>query len=175
MRPSASLMLRFIQPAEVLEHHAPLLGRETGELVPRRIADFRACAGRPREEPGRNVDAVTRRGATGALFLFIRLVAGQAAAGVEQFAIEALLALDRAAVEPSGLQLTSKLTGLLRQGARRAGIASRLQALELLGQLALAVGELPPPLHHRVAACPHHRQQPLRAAVHSLLLLRPAG
>src|SRR5712664_2543975 len=164
-------MLRLIQPAEVLEHHAPLLGRETGELVPRRVADFRPCAGRPRKERGGNVDAVTGRRATGALLLFIRLLAGQAAAGVEQLAIQALLSLDRPTVEASGLQLPSQLTGLLRQGARGAGIASRLQALELLGELTLAVGELTDPLHHRIAAHSHHRQEPLRVAVHSLLLL----
>src|SRR5881397_1647576 len=106
--PSATLMLRFIQPAEVLEHHAPLLGRETGELVPRRVADFRPCAGRSREERGGNVDTVTGRGATGALLLFIRLLAGQAAAGVEQLAIEAPLPLDRATVEPSRFELSGK-------------------------------------------------------------------
>src|ERR1700716_3464494 len=99
-------MLLLIQPAEVLEPHAPLLGRETGELVPRRVADFRPCAGRPREERGWHVDTVTRRGATGALFLFIRLVTRKAAAGVEQLAIEAFLAFDRAAVEPPRFQLS---------------------------------------------------------------------
>src|SRR5881628_761578 len=131
------LLLRFIQPAEVLEHHAPLLGGETGELVPRRVADFRPCAGRPRKERGGNVDAVTGRGATGALFLFIRLLAGQAAAGVEQLAIEALLPLDRATVEASRFQLARELAGLLGEGTGGAGIASRLQALELLGELTL--------------------------------------
>src|SRR2546426_6566366 len=57
------LLLRLIQPAEVLEHHAPLLGRETGELVPRGVADFRTGAGRSGVECGRNVDAVSCGGA----------------------------------------------------------------------------------------------------------------
>src|SRR3954454_7187292 len=99
MRTSASLMLLLIQPAEVLEHHAPLLGRETGELVPRRVADFRSGARRPGKERAGNVHAVAHGGAAGAILLFIRFVAGKAAAGVEQFAIEAFLPLDRAAVE----------------------------------------------------------------------------
>src|SRR5438874_13227108 len=168
-------MLLLIQPAEVLEHHAPLLGRKTGELIPRRVADFRPCASRPREERPRNVDAVTRRGATGAVLLFVRLVAGQAAAGIEQLAIEALLPLDRAAVEPSRFELSGELARFLSEGTRGTGITFCLQALELLSQLALAAGELTQPLHHRVPAHPHHRQHPLRVAVHSLLLLGHAG
>src|SRR5437870_2642963 len=85
MPASASrLLLRLIQPAEVLEHHAPLLGRETGQLVPRGVADFRTGAGRSGGERGRNVDAVTRSGAAGALLLVIRLVAGETTAGIEQ-------------------------------------------------------------------------------------------
>src|SRR6266566_3259802 len=109
MPASASrLPLRLIQPAEVLEHHAPLLGRETSELVPRGVADFRTGAGR-RDERGWKVDAVTRGGAAGALLLVIRLVAGEAAAGIEQLAVEALLPLDRPAIEPSRLELSGQL------------------------------------------------------------------
>src|SRR2546426_693890 len=74
------LLLRLIQPAEVLEHHAPLLGRETGELVPRGVADFRTGAGRSGEERGRNVDAVICGGAARAALLGIPPVAGGGAA-----------------------------------------------------------------------------------------------
>src|SRR2546425_4132896 len=92
MPASASrLLLRLIQPAEVLEHHAPLLGRETGELVPRGVADFRTGAGRSGEERGRNVDAVICGGAARALPLVIPLVARGAAARLEQLAGEGLL------------------------------------------------------------------------------------
>src|SRR2546427_4598775 len=169
------LLLRLIQPAEVLEHHAPLLGRETGELVPRGVADFRTGAGRSRDERGWKVDAVTGGGAAGALLLVVRLVAGGAAAGIEQLAVEALLPLDRPAIEPSRLELSGQLAGLLGERARGAGIASCLQPLELLGEGALAAGELTQALHHRITARRHHRQQPLRVAVHALLLLRHAG
>src|SRR5882762_2888729 len=172
---AADLLLRLIQAAEVLEHHAPLLGRETGELVPRRIADFWPRAGRPGEERSRNMDTVTDRGAAGTVLLLIRLVTGEAAARVEQLAVEALLSRDSSGVEPSRLELPRELARFLCQRARGAGIASGLQAFQLLGELPLAVGELPQPLHHRVAAHPHHRQQSLGVAVHALLLLRHAG
>src|SRR6266704_1075923 len=88
MRPSASLRLRFIQPAEILEHQAPLLGGETGELVPRRVADFRPGAGRPRLECARDMHAVAQGRAAGALLLFVGLIAGEGAARVEELAIE---------------------------------------------------------------------------------------
>src|SRR6267378_4351744 len=168
MRPSASLMLLLIQPAKIFEHHAPLLGRETGQLVPRGVADFRTRADRAREERAWNVDTVARRRTTGTLLLLVRLLSRQTAARVEQLAIEALLPFDRAAVEPPRFQLTG-------EGAGRTGIAARLQPLELFGQLALAAGKLTQPLHHRVAARAHHREHPLRVAVHALLLLRHAG
>src|SRR5258706_5690039 len=175
MRPSASLMLLLIEPAEVLEHHAPLLGRETGQLVPGGVADFRTRAGRAREEHAGNVDTVTRRRTTGTLLLLIGLLSRQTAARVEQLAIKALLPLDRAAVEPPRFQLPGELAGFLSEGTSRTGIAARLQPLELFGQLALAAGKLTQPLHHRVAARAHHREHPLRVAVHALLLLRHAG
>src|ERR1041384_5935976 len=82
--PAATLMLRFIQPAEILEHHAALLGRETGQLVPGGIADFRSRAGRAGAQRGRNVDAVADRGATRAILVLVRLVAGEAATRVQQ-------------------------------------------------------------------------------------------
>src|SRR5438874_12538816 len=130
-------MLLLIQPAEVLEHHAPLLGRKTGELIPRRVADFRPCASRPREERPRNVDAVTRRGATGAILLFVRLVAGEAAAGIEQLAIEALLPLDRAAVEPSRFELSGELARFLSECTRGTGIGSSPRRVRPLDRVAV--------------------------------------
>src|SRR5258705_4638572 len=175
MRPSASLMLLLIQPAEIFEHHAPLLGRETGQLVPRGVAEFRTRAGRARQERARNVGTVTRRRPTGTVLLLIGLVSRQTAARVEQFSIEALLPFDRAAVEPPRFKLAGELARFLREGTGRSGIAARLQSLELFGQLALAAGKLTQALHHRVAARAHHREQPLRVAVHALLLLRHAG
>src|SRR6266511_3343337 len=108
-RPSASLMLRFIQPAEVLEHHAPLLGRETAQLVPRRVADFWAGAGRAGQEGGGRMDAVANRCVADAVFLLVRLVAGQAAAGIEQLAIQPLLPFDGSGVEPAGIELARQL------------------------------------------------------------------
>src|SRR5256885_6814706 len=152
---AAPLLLRLIQAAEVLEHHAPLLGREPGQLVPRGVADFRTRAGRAREERAWNVDTVTRRRTTGTLLLLIGLVSRQTAARVEQLAIETLLPFDRAAVEPPRFQLPGELAGFLGEGASSTGIAARLQPLELFGQLALAAGKLTQPLHHRVAARAH--------------------
>src|SRR4051812_33320998 len=64
-----------------------------------------------------------------------------------------------------------------RRRGERAGAPrtpTRLQALELLGQRTLARGQLTQPLH-RLSARAHHRQQPLRIAVHPLLLLGHAG
>src|SRR5258706_69862 len=107
MRPSASLMLLLIESAEILEHHAPLLGRETGQLVPRGVADFRTRAGRAREERAWNVDTIARRRTTGTLLLLVRLLSRQTAARVKQLAIEALLPLDRAAVAGLGSPCSS--------------------------------------------------------------------
>ena len=119
--------------------------------------------------------ALADRRATLALFLLIGLLAGQAATGIEQLAIEAFLAFDGAAIEPSRLERARQLARFLGERARGAGIAAGLQPLELLGQRALLGGELPQPLHHRIAAHAHHRHQALRLAVHPLLLLRHAG
>src|SRR5205085_2751011 len=128
-------------PAEVFEHHAPLLGRETGQLVPRRIADFRACAGRAGEQRGGYVEAVGGgRRAARALLLFVGLFAREASAGIEQLAVQALLTLDDARLEPARFELTRQLARFLRQRARGPSIPTRLQPLELLGQRALARG-----------------------------------
>src|ERR1044072_1179291 len=98
--PAATLMLRFIQPAEILEHHAALLGRETGQLVPGGIADFRSRAGRAGAQRGRNVDAVADRGATRAILVLVRLVAGEAATRGQQLPVQGILPLDRPPVAP---------------------------------------------------------------------------
>src|SRR2546426_12110209 len=95
-------MLRLIQPAEVLEHHAPLLRRESAQLVPRRVTNSWACAGRPRQQRGGDVDAVGGSGrAAGALFLLVRPVAGEASARLQQLAIEPRLPPARAGGEPA--------------------------------------------------------------------------
>src|SRR5262249_4182825 len=135
-------MLRLIQSAEVLEDHAPVFEREPAELAPGRVADFRARACRPRLQRAGNVHAVAKSRAAGALLLFIGLVAGERAAGVEQFAVQALLALDGARVEAPRFELARELARFLREGARGARVAAGLQPLELLGELALARGQL---------------------------------
>src|SRR6267378_3286958 len=106
MRPSASLMLLLIQPAKIFEHHAPLLGRETGQLAPRGVADFRTLADAPREERAWKVDTVARRRTTGTFLLLVRRLSRQTAARVEHLAIKAFLTFDRAAVELPCFQLT---------------------------------------------------------------------
>src|ERR1051325_775009 len=123
--PAATLMLRFIQPAEILEHHAALLGRETGQLVPGGIADFRSRAGRAGAQRGRNVDAVADRGATRAILVLVRLVAGEAATRVQQLPVQVILPLDRPRVEPARLELARELASLVGQRARGARIATR--------------------------------------------------
>src|SRR5438093_1616473 len=172
----AQLRLLLIQPTEVLENRAPLLGRESRQLVPRRVPDFRTRTGRAGQQCRGNVDAVGSGGRTARpLFLLVRLLALGTAAGVEQLAIQPLLALDRAAVEPARFELAGELPGFLRQRTGGTGIAARLQPFELLGERALATGELAQALHHGVAARSHHGQQALRVAIHPLLLLRHAG
>src|SRR4051812_18695481 len=90
---SASLMLRVIQATEVLEDHAPLFGRQSCQLVPRGIADFRAGAGGAGEERRRCMHAVARGGVTDAVLLLVGLVPREAAAGIEQLAIQPFLPL----------------------------------------------------------------------------------
>ena len=109
-----------------------------------------------------------------AVFLLVRLISGETAAGIEQLAIQPLLPFDGSGVEPAGLELARQLARLLRERTRGARIAARLQALQLLGERALPARELAQPLHHGITTGRHHREQPLRIAVHALLLLRHA-
>src|SRR5258706_14327891 len=151
-------MLRVIEPAEVLEHHAALLGRESAQLVPRRVAEFGTAAGRAWEERGRDVDAIGAGcGAAGALLLLVGLIAREGATGVEQLAIQPLLPLDGSGVQPARLELPRELARFLGQGTGGTGVAPRLQALELFGEGPLAPGELPGPLDHPVPPRSHHR------------------
>src|SRR5438093_4543330 len=128
-----STRLGGIQSPEVLEHEAPLLGGETRQLFPRRIAQprTRSC-GAGLEQRGK-VHTVTGRGAAGALRFLVGLATRQRAAGIEQAAVETLLALDRLLVEPPRLQLVRQLARLLREPAGGGAPGFRLQPLELPG------------------------------------------
>src|SRR5437764_5448084 len=119
-RKSASLRLVFIQPEEVFQHQAPLLGRQSAQLVPRGITKLGTRSGRARKERARDVDAIAGRGAAGALLLIVWLLAGETAAGVDQFAIELLLPIEGAPVQPSRFELARQLAGFLGQSAGRA-------------------------------------------------------
>src|SRR2546428_3415095 len=141
-------MLWRIDQPEVLEHEAALLGGEAGQLVPGRVAELRARARGARREHARQMDAVADGGAAAPLFLLVRLGAREGAARVEQPAVQPALALDRLAVESASLELAGQLARLLGEGPGGGARARRLQALELLGQRALA-GRQPaqPPQH----------------------------
>src|SRR5262245_14946878 len=128
------LRLRLIQAAEVLEHHAALLGCQSGQLFPRRIAHFRARARGSRTQRGGNVDAVAEGGLADALLLIVGLLALKAPARIEQLAVQTLLPLNRAAIQSTCLELTGEIARLLRQLARGTSIALGLQALELLSE-----------------------------------------
>src|SRR5258705_10416283 len=130
-------MLRVIEPAEVLEHHAALLGRESAQLVPRRVAEFGTAAGRAWEERGRDVDAIGAGcGAAGALLLLDGLIAREGATGVEQLAIQPLLPLDGSGVQPAPLELPRELARFLRQRAAAARAAARLPTHALVAEAA---------------------------------------
>src|SRR2546430_14034454 len=80
--PVTTLLLRGIEPAEVIEHQATLFRRESLQLVPRGVAEPRTRAGRSALECGGDVDAVApRRPALGRLVLG-RRVGGEGGAGV---------------------------------------------------------------------------------------------
>src|SRR5438552_8669868 len=167
-------MLWRIDQPEVLEHEAALLGGEAGQLVPGRVTELRARARGPRREHARQMDAVADGGAADPLLLLVRLGARESAAGVEQPAVQAALALDRLAVEPASLELAGQLARLLGEGPRGGARARRLQALELLGQRALAGRQRAQLLEHRLPAQAHQRQQSLRLPVQPALRLGEA-
>src|SRR5258708_8179053 len=83
--------------------------------------------------------------------------------------VQALLALDRLAVEAAGLDLARELMRLLRQRAGAGARALRLHALELLGEGALPRGQGAQLFAHRVPGA-HQRQEPLRLTVQPLLV-----
>src|SRR5213080_3785925 len=132
---------RCIQSPEILEHQATLLGSETLELLPRRVAEPRARARRPGLQDVGDVNAVPGRGAADALLGLVGLVVRERAARVEQSAVQPLLALDGLLVEAPGLELTRELFRLLRQWSGGGARPSGLEPLELLGKGALAGGQ----------------------------------
>src|SRR5438876_6392410 len=164
-----------IQSPEILEHEASLLGGEPGQLFPCRIAQPGTCARRTGFEQRREVHAVARGGATGALFAFVGLAPRESPARVEQPAVQPLLALDRLVVETARVELARQLARLLRQRARRGAAALRLQSLELLRQRALPRRDRAQLLEHRLTAGAHHGQQPARLAVQPLLVAGHPG
>src|SRR5439155_900429 len=94
-----------------------LLGGETRQLFPRRIAQPRTRSRSAGLEQRGKVHTVAGRGAAGALRFLVGLATGQRAAGIEQAAVETLLALDRLLVQPPRLQLVRQLARLLRERA----------------------------------------------------------
>src|SRR2546427_4831703 len=125
-------MLRRIDQPEVLEHEAALRGGEGGEPLPGRVAESGTRARGPGREHARQMDAVADGRAADPLLLLVRLRAREAAAGVEQPAVQPALTLDRLAVESASLELAGPLARLLGEGPRGGARAPRLQALPLL-------------------------------------------
>src|SRR6266478_6350627 len=172
--PTVHLLLRRIQSPEILEHETALLGGETLQLLPRGITKPRARARRPGFQDVGDVHAVARRGAADALLGLVGLVVRERAAGVEQPAVQALLALDGLLVEAPGLELTRQLFRLLRERTGGGARTARLEPLELLRERALPRGERLESLQHRLATQAHHREQALGQAVQPLLIARQA-
>src|SRR5712691_4262605 len=172
--PTAQLRVRRIEPAEILEYQATLLGGETLELFPRGVTEPRARARRPGLQDVGDVQAVPGRGAADALLGLVGLVVRECAAGVEQAAVQALLALDGLLVEAPGLELTRELLRFLRErtggGARTTG----LEPFQLVREGALAHGEGAEPLQHCLAAHAHQREQALGQTIQPLLIARQA-
>src|SRR2546421_4814175 len=129
--PVTTLLLRGIEPAEVIEHQATLFRRESLQLIPRGVAKPRTCPCRSGLERGGNVDAVARRGPALTLLVLVRLVVGEGAAGVEQPVVQALLTLDRPLVEAPRLELAGRPPGLPRPPAGRGAGSLRLHSVEL--------------------------------------------
>src|SRR2546430_1629308 len=167
--PVTTLLLRGIEPAEVIEHQATLFRRESLQLIPRGVAKPRTCPCRSGLERGGNVDAVARRGPALTLLVLVRLVVREGTAGIEQAVVQALLTLDRPLVEPPGLELAGQLPRLLRQRTGRRADTLRLHALELLGERTLPRCQGAQLLHHRLAGA-HQRHETLRLAVEPLLV-----
>src|SRR2546430_14795472 len=111
-------MLRRIDQPEVLEHEAALLGGEGGEPLPGRVAESGTRARGPGREHARQTDAVADGRAADPLLLLVRLRAREAAAGVEQPAVQPALTLDRLAVESAGPELAGPTPAPPRRGAR---------------------------------------------------------
>src|SRR5437867_148020 len=171
-RTTSSARLGRIQSPEVLEHEPPLLRREPRQLFPRRIAQPGPPArGAGLEQRGK-VHTIAGGRATAAFLAFVGLAPGQGPAGVEQAAVQPLLALDRLLVETARVQLARQLSRLLRQRARRAAPTLGLQPLELLRERALARGDRAQLLEHRLTARPHHGKESARRAVQPLLVAR---
>src|SRR5256885_12116453 len=114
---ATTLLLRGIEPAEVIEHQATLFRGESLQLVPGGVAEPRTGSRRSRLERGGDVDAVARRRPALTLLVLVRLVVRKGAARVEQPVVQALLPLDRPLVEPPGLELAGGLSRLLRERA----------------------------------------------------------
>src|SRR5256712_2613293 len=167
-------MLRRIDQPEVLEHEAALLGGEGGEPLPGRVAESGARARGPGREHARQMDAVADGRAADPLLLLVRLRAREAAAGVEQPAVQPALTLDRLAVESAGLELAGQLARLLGERPGGGARALGLQALELLGQRALLGRERAQLLQHRLTTQAHQRQQALRLPIQPPLRLSEA-
>src|SRR3989449_10438144 len=142
-------MLRRIDQPEVLEHEAALLGGEGGEPPPGRVAESGARARGPGREHARQMDAVADGRAADPLLLRVRLRAREAAAGVEQPAVQPALTLDRLAVESAGLELAGQLARLPGEGPGGGARAPGPQALEPLRQRAPLGRERAPPLPPR--------------------------
>src|SRR4029077_11492582 len=171
---SATSRLRLIDPSEILEHESPLLRTQPLQLFPRGIPESRAHARGAGLQCRRQMNAIPPRRAADALFFLVRLVVREGAPGVEQPVIQSLLTLDRRAVEPASLELARQLLRLLRERPCSRVRPTRLDALELLGQRALARGEGPELLRHGVSAGARHRQESLGLSVQALLVARQA-
>src|SRR5260370_6543374 len=83
--------------------------------------------------------------------------------------VQALLALNRLAVEAAGLDLARELLRILREWAGGGARALRLHPLELLGEGTLPRGQGAQLFAHRVPGA-HQRQEPLRLTVQPLLV-----
>src|SRR5256885_9183957 len=113
-RTANSARLGRIQSPEILEHEASLLGGEPGQLFPCRIAQPGTCARRTGFEQRREVHAVARGGATGALFAFVGLAPRESPAPVAQPAVQPLLARDRLVVGTARPRLAPQPPALFR-------------------------------------------------------------